>query len=172
MKRSALGANVSLFRAHNPKWAFTPMSGAGAAYAGGRFNRTGVSALYLSTLQQTAAAEYQQDNDITDPYLMVAYHSNLPDLVDLRLLDDQWDPLWNDWGCDWRQLFVDGIEPPSWALSDMLLAQGEVGLIFPSIAHPGGINVVLVVERLKAGALVPHDPHGLLPVDQESWKDR
>ncbi len=172
MKHSVLDAGVPLFRAHNPKWAFKPLSGAGAASAGGRFNRPGVAALYLSTEQVTAAAEYQQDNDITDPYLMVAYLSTLPPLVDLRLIDDDWDALWRDWDCDWRQLVVEGVEPPSWTLSDMLLTHGETGLIFPSIADAGGINVVLFSERISSDALVPHDPQHLLPADQESWKSR
>src|SRR5690606_36596376 len=40
----------------------TPLSGAGAARQGGRFNRPGQVALYLSTDEATALAEYKQDN--------------------------------------------------------------------------------------------------------------
>jgi RES domain-containing protein len=97
VKLSRLGKDTPLFRAHNPSWSYTPLSG--AARAGGRFNRPGCSALYLSLDQATSAAEYQQDNELTEPYLQVAYVANLPDLVDLRLLDDEWDELWKDW--DW-----------------------------------------------------------------------
>ena len=36
------------YRAHNPMWSFSPLSGAGAAIHGGRFNSKGMPALYLS----------------------------------------------------------------------------------------------------------------------------
>lgn len=170
MKLSRLGKDTPLFRAHNPYWSYTPFSGAGAARAGGRFNRPGCSALYLSLDQATSAAEYQQDNELTEPYLQVAYVANLPDLVDLRLLDDEWDELWKDWDCDWRQLYVDGNEPPTWLLFDMLVDSNATGLIFPSFARKGGINVVLYTDALAPAWLVAHDPNNLLPKDQSSWK--
>jgi RES domain-containing protein len=44
-----------------PRWAFDPLSGAGAARAGGRWNVPGQAALYLSDSHATAIAEYQQD---------------------------------------------------------------------------------------------------------------
>jgi len=50
-------ANITLFRAHTPKWASQPTSGAGAALKGGRFNREGVGALYLSLDEITALRE-------------------------------------------------------------------------------------------------------------------
>jgi len=36
------------YRFNTPRWAYRPTSGAGAAKVGGRFNRPGVDALYLS----------------------------------------------------------------------------------------------------------------------------
>lgn len=36
------------YRVHDPKWAYAPTSGAGAGSHGGRANRPGISALYLS----------------------------------------------------------------------------------------------------------------------------
>lgn len=65
MKRSRLNAGTPLFRAHNPRWSVQPLSGAGAARAGGRFNRPGTPALYTSLEEATSAAEYRQDNDLT-----------------------------------------------------------------------------------------------------------
>ena len=53
------------YRAHTPQWASRPTSGAGAAAKGGRFNREGVEALYLSLDEVTALREYQQ----TSPFL-------------------------------------------------------------------------------------------------------
>lgn len=42
-------------------------AGAGAARRGGRFNRSGQEALYLSMGKDTALAEYQQDNPWLQP---------------------------------------------------------------------------------------------------------
>ncbi len=60
-----LPSGSMLFRAHTPQWASRPASGAGAASKGGRFNRPGVGALYLSLDELTALREYQQ----TSPFL-------------------------------------------------------------------------------------------------------
>nr|WP_268238075.1 RES domain-containing protein [Caballeronia grimmiae] len=49
-----LPKGTTLYRAHTPRWAARPMSGAGAALKGGRFNREGVEALYLSLEVLTA----------------------------------------------------------------------------------------------------------------------
>ena len=48
------------YRVHDPKWSFAPTSGAGAGKYGGRANRPGINALYLSLELQTALSEYQQ----------------------------------------------------------------------------------------------------------------
>jgi RES domain-containing protein len=48
------------YRVHDPKWAFAPTSGAGAGKYGGRANRPGVNAIYLSLDLATALAEYRQ----------------------------------------------------------------------------------------------------------------
>ena len=49
-----------IYRAHNPRWAFAPDSGQGAAFAGGRFNSVGMPALYTSLRFETAWLEAQQ----------------------------------------------------------------------------------------------------------------
>jgi RES domain-containing protein len=48
------------YRMHTPKWAVAPTCGAGAATYGGRANRPGIAALYLSLDTETAVKEYQQ----------------------------------------------------------------------------------------------------------------
>ena len=48
-----------VYRAHNPQWSWTPLSGEGARRHGGRFNRRGVSALYTSLSLLTAIREAQ-----------------------------------------------------------------------------------------------------------------
>jgi RES domain-containing protein len=44
------------YRVHTPRWAHAPLSGAGTASHGGRANRPGVPALYLSLELETALA--------------------------------------------------------------------------------------------------------------------
>lgn len=58
---------ATLFRVIAPLYAHMPKSGMGAARQGGRFNRPGQEALYLSVDQATALAEYQQDNPWLSP---------------------------------------------------------------------------------------------------------
>ena len=48
------------YRVHQPKWSISPTSGAGAGIHGGRANRPGINALYLSLKLETALAEYRQ----------------------------------------------------------------------------------------------------------------
>src|SRR3546814_4427365 len=60
----------TLFCAHTPQWASDPLSGAGAAAKGGRFNREGVEALYLSLDEVTALREYQQTSPFLPPCTM------------------------------------------------------------------------------------------------------
>lgn len=130
-----------LFRALTPRWASRPTSGAGAATRGGRFNREGIEALYMSLDDVTALREYQQTSPFLPPCTMCSYTVSLRGLVDLRQLHrgQPWDELWHDWGEDWRHLKFDlHIEPPTWVLGDMVLAHGYTGILFPSQAHEGG----------------------------------
>ncbi|MET3524880.1 RES domain-containing protein [Mesorhizobium abyssinicae] len=57
MKVAGVGSKETFHRCLAPKWAFLPTSSAGAAIDGGRFNRPGVEALYLSRSAQTALDE-------------------------------------------------------------------------------------------------------------------
>jgi RES domain-containing protein len=141
-----LPPGTKLFRAHTPQCASRPTSGAGAATRGGRFNRDGVEALYLSLDEMTALREYQQTSPFLPPCTMCSYTVALRDLVDLRQLDHgpRWDELWHDWREDWRHLkFELHIEPPTWVLADMVLTHGHTGILFPSLVHEGGTNVVV-----------------------------
>jgi len=165
--------SIDLYRALTPRWAFTPLSGAGAAKAGGRFNRQGLEALYLSLDAATAIAEYQQTSQRLPPLTLCEYRATLPALVDLRRLEEgQWDSIWQDWACDWRaSLFEHHIEPSTWTMGDMVLDAGYSGIIFPSLAHPGGTNVVLYLDTLQqaGGTIAINDPDGRLPKDDSSW---
>jgi RES domain-containing protein len=77
-----VGPDRVFHRYHAPEWAALPLSGAGAAVNGGRFNRPGVEALYLSVDPATARAEYQQGASITPPGTLVAYRVDVEGVVD------------------------------------------------------------------------------------------
>ncbi|MCG5516215.1 RES family NAD+ phosphorylase [Ectothiorhodospira sp. 9100] len=140
---------------------------------GGRFNRDGVEALYLSLDEVTALREYQQTSPFLPPCTMCSYTVTLRDLVDLRQLyrGEPWDDLWHDWREDWRHLRFDlHIEPPTWVLANMVLARGCTGILFPSQVHEGGTNLIVYSARLKHGnSVMVNDPDRRLPRDQSSW---
>lgn len=127
MKLTNLLPERIFYRVNTPKWASMPASGAGAAAEGGRFNRAGVEALYLSLDETTALREYQQDDPIMPPGTIAAYHVALDQVVDFTAgyVSGEWGPIWEDWSCNWRHLrFLDEITPPSWDIGDLVLKAG------------------------------------------------
>jgi RES domain-containing protein len=75
-----------LYRAHNPRWAFAPTSGRGAALYGGRFNPAGTPALYTSMRPETAWLEAQQGFPFKpQPLTLCAYEVDCDDVY-TRLL--------------------------------------------------------------------------------------
>ena len=166
--------SLTAYRMHTPKWATAPASGAGAAAYGGRANRPGVQALYLALEAETAVREYQQVSPLLPPGTLVSCTVSAQAVVDFRLGYDSatWSPLWEEFYCDWRELwFNQRVEPPSWVLADEALAAGAKGILFGSRIAPGGINLVLYSEMLDVGdALTVYDPAGSLPKNQDSWR--
>nr|WP_295105803.1 RES domain-containing protein [uncultured Caulobacter sp.] len=173
MKTVALGPDAIFHRYLTPRWAYLPTSGAGAASQGGRFNRPGVEALYLSVAPQTALDEYRQDASITPPATLAAYQVTLSNVADLSAGYDPtvWATAWSDWDCAWRRIArLDGKTPPSWLLADNLVTAGVKGLLFPSLRHAGGVNLVVFLANLDAGDRVEvHDPDHRLPRNPASW---
>lgn len=173
MIRSALGPDAIFYRMHAPRWAHQPLSGAGAALKGGRLNRPGLEALYLSDQPETAIAEYQQTDALLPPGTLVAYQVTLGAVADFRGGFDpaQWDEAWREFWCDWRhEAFVNRVDPASWLLGDVALSEGLRGIWFPSVVRPGGTNLVIYIHDLDEGdRVMVHDPRGDLPRDQESW---
>lgn len=115
MKIARVGPDEVFHRYLTPKWAFLPTSGAGAAIDGGRFNRPGVEALYLSLSAQTALEEYRQGASITPPATLAAYKITLVEVADLShgFDPDIWNNSWKEWDCAWRQIArIDKKNPP------------------------------------------------------------
>lgn len=144
----------------------------GAARYGGRANRPGVNALYLSVELETAIAEYKRLDALMPPALIVGYDVKVVPVVDFRGgYTGLWDPIWQDFNCDWRRMvFNDKIEPPSWAIGDLVMTAGAKGILFDSLITEG-TNLVLYNDTLEANDVVrPYDPNHALPRDQSSWR--
>ncbi len=106
--------NVIAYRMHVPKWVVVPTSGAGAAKHGGRVNRPGIEALYLSLDTNTAILEYKQVSTLLQPGMLTSYQLTAAPIVDFTrgYSASSWDPVWQDFYCDWRELwFNQRIEP-------------------------------------------------------------
>jgi RES domain-containing protein len=161
------------YRMHTPKWAVQPTSGLGAAKWGGRVNRPGVEALYLSLERETAIQEYQQLSELLPPGLLTSYQVTVDAVVDFRrgYSASEWNPLWEDFYCDWRELwFNQHIEPPSWLIGDTVIAAGASGVLFHSSLLTGGTNLVLFPKTYaNSDSITVYDPDHSLPKNQDSW---
>ena len=82
-----------------------------------------------------------------------------------------WDPIWEDFYCDWRELwFNQHIEPPSWVMGDEVIAAGAKGILFQSHIFTGGSNLVVYPDTFIAtDSLAVFDPGQALPKNQDSW---
>lgn len=166
-----------VYRAHNPRWAFAPTSGEGAARFGGRFNRMGRQALYTSLRIETAWLEAQQGFAFkAQPMTLVAYAVVCDDMLDLSdaaicvVHDVQPDDL----SCAWEDLGSCRQPVASWLLAERLIATGIAGVIVPSFAaraRPDDRNAVF----WRWGEAPPHqvraiDAHSRLPKDDTAWR--
>lgn len=164
------------FRAHDPNWSWSPLSGAGAALKGRRFNWPGLETLYLSLNFNTVFREVSGGfaHRLT-PYVLCSYDVECDDIIDLRTdaaraaagVDLA------DLACAWGDALIRGREPTSWAVVKRLLSAGRAGMLVPSFANgasPDDQNLVL----WRWGPDLPHrvlvyDPTGKLPKNQLSW---
>ena len=164
------------FGAHDPAWSWTPLSGAGAALKGRRFNWPGLETLYLSLGVTTVFREVSGGfAHRLAPYVLVSYDIDSEDIVDLRTEADRAEagiaPA--DLACAWGDDLIAGREPASWGVARRLLGGGAAGILVPSFA--GGARPddhTLVFWRW--GPDPPHkvmayDPTGRLPRNQLSW---
>lgn len=125
------------YRAHNPKWSWSPASGEGARLHGGRFNAKGVPALYLSLATSTAILEASQGfGKRFPPLTLVTYDVDCSDIIDLtrRGALKTFKATAAELACDWMLRAASGQDVPSWVLSARLMADGVAGIIVPSFA--------------------------------------
>lgn len=111
---------------------------------GGRWNRPGQAALYLSVDHGTAIAEFHQS--LVRPGTLIGYDIKSAAVADLTAAT-VFDQLSIDAAivtCEWRKVWkIDRVDPPTWYLVDRLCAAGADGALFPSQAQSGGVNLVL-----------------------------
>ena len=165
------------YRAHDPRWSYLPLSGAGAAIHGGRFNPKGTPALYLSLDPMTAVKEANQGfAHKIEPCVLCSYEVDCADIVDLRSDESRAESgvAAEDMACAWFSDLAAGRQPPSWRLVRRLIAEGAAGMLAPSYAPaatPRDFNLAL----WRWSDRPPHkgavcDPSGRLPKDQLSWR--
>jgi len=163
----------AFYRFNTPRWAYRPTSGAGAAKVGGRFNRPGVDALYLSRRIETATAEYQQNEPLMPPGTLVTYEVELTSIVDFGkgYSHREWDELWSDWDCAWRRQACMKESSHQVGFSRTLRSSAaRRAFCSPQRNKPAGCNLVVYTQQLDDGdKLSAHDPRGDLPRNQESW---
>ena len=160
------------FRAHDPNWAWSPLSGAGAALKGRRFNWPGLETLYLSLGFNTVFREVSGGfaHRLT-PYILCSYDVDCEDIADLRTDADRskLDVKLEDLACAWANALILRREPKSWDVVRRLRANGHAGILVPSFANgatPDDQNLVL----WRWGPDLPHkvaayDPMGKLRRD-------
>ena len=139
----------TVFRALNPLWMRTPLSGEGAKRHGGRFNPKGTPALYTALTPEGAMTEANQIGRPFEPVTLVAYEADLGPVLDATdpamQVAQGIDPgvlAADDWRLRMRQDGISGGQK----LAQRLIAAGWVGMIVPSFARggkPGARNLVL-----------------------------
>lgn len=154
-----------------PRWAHQPLSGAGAARLGGRWNEPGQEALYLSESHATAIAEYQQD--LSRPGTLTAYDVRASAIVDLceqvvlRALGVGSDFLREPW----KQVRdIQRTRPLGWDFARAAYLAGCNGIHVPSVQATGSNLVIWRWNDDQTSQVRCVDPLGDLPRDQTSWK--
>jgi RES domain-containing protein len=172
-----LRLQATCYRAHDPRWSFTPLSGDGAAAHGGRFNPKGMPALYLALTIETAIKEASDGFPFRiNPCVLCCYEVDCADLADLRSEPGrrQSGAALADLSCTWEADARERREPASWQLARRLIARGIAGILVPSFAQ-GAAQTDENLVLWKWSERPPHqvrvfDPSGRLPRNQRSWE--
>jgi RES domain-containing protein len=159
------------YRAHDPRWAFSPLSGEGAERGGGRFNPKGVAALYLSLSAMGAITEQQAGFACRlQPLTLCEYGVDVDTVIDLRTAAGRKAAgvALEGMRCAWK------LEPApaSWRIARRL-AREAAGILVPSFAT-GATAEMSNLVLWTWGPDLPHqvtvfDPRGRLPKNQLSW---
>jgi RES domain-containing protein len=164
------------YRAHDPKWAFDPLSGEGASIHGGRFNPKGAQALYLATTMEGAVLEASHGFAYRfEPLTICTYEIEAIDLADATdgnfLAEVGVAP--DDLDSPWFLELSNGERPRSWKIHDRL-ADNWAGVYVPSFARNARTEFRnIVLWRWNTGPadrITIFDPNSRLPKNQQSWQ--
>jgi RES domain-containing protein len=161
-----------LWRAFVPRWAHAPLSGAGAARFGGRWNPAGAPTIYAARELSTAWAEYNQ-GFVQHPALIVQLelsNAYLADLTNSETLEALGVSA-SIHHSEWRDALDQAQIPETHRVGERLLAAGFDGVIYPSFMSPGGTCVALWRwnQREEGPRLTVIDPEHRLPKTPASW---
>ena len=158
------------YRAHNPQWAWDPLSGEGAALHGGRFNRIGLPTLIsqqpskrLLTVNQSFPLR------LVHPTTIVSYSVDCDDIVDLTSASERRSRniTLGDLRCAWLLLAQQGLHVPSWGIAERLRKNGAAEILVRSFATgcgAGNVNLVLWDwSNVLPHKVTAYDPEGRLP---------
>jgi len=165
---------LTLWRAYVPRWAHDPLSGAGAAQFGGRWNAVGQPCLYAALELSTAWAEYNQgfvQHPATIAQLTLA-GVRLADLTKPDVLAEL-NVSNTVHTTEWRDDLDAGRVPATHRVANRIRRKRFDGLIYPSFMSPGGTCVAL--WRWNDGdapKLSVVDPEGRLPKGPASARGR
>ncbi|NNE20899.1 MAG: RES domain-containing protein [Myxococcales bacterium] len=168
----------SVYRAHNPEWAWDPLSGAGAKLHGGRFNRRGQPALYTSLDVLVAVREASPLGAPFHPLTLCEYRVDCMNIFDTRdskaMRREKVSR--GELECpSWNQEMLDGQVPASHQLADRLIARGYAGMVVRSFAlgaGPEDMNLVLWKwTKRRPHKVTLFDPDHRLPRDDSSWRE-
>lgn len=142
----------------SPRWQHDPLSGAGAARNGGRWNARGMPALYLSATHAAAIAEYMQS--LIHPGTLTPYHVRATAILDLT------DPIVRKHvGVDdallqlpWRLIRdVERRDPETWSFAQEAFEAGLDGICVGSVQDRGA-NLVLWRWGMEGATVHVVDP--------------
>ena len=175
-ERPVIRLQTTVYRFHNPRWAFAPESGEGARRHGGRFNPRGIAALYTSLHPITALYEANQDLQAVQPSTICSYAVDCTDILDISTPERcqaagiDYDIL----GIGWELIHADGDIPATWDLAQQLIKARVAGIVVPSFAINTTSECRNVVfwdwSREPPHQVQVNDDFGRLPHDQSSWK--
>lgn len=153
-----------LYRALNPIYAQTPLSGDGAARYGGRFNAQGTPSLYTAMTIRTAILEINQVGTL-QPTTLVAYKASLTkifDATDQVALRDYKMTAESLADLSWRQDMREGGLSKTQRFAAGLMEDGWAGMRVPSFARGAtSSDLNLVLWRWNGGQ------NSLVVVDDE-----
>ncbi|WP_102797674.1 RES family NAD+ phosphorylase [Bowmanella denitrificans] len=141
-----------VFRVHNPLWSFSPLSTAGAALTGGRFNPKGLDAFYTACDLMTAYSEVVKPtaSGLIEPFTLCSYQVDLPRVLDFSQDDEFFKQ-------NWRILQVKKQQSRGQLLARMVVEENLAsGILVPSYTMKSGVN--LVIYRWDASQVRLYDP--------------